>query len=132
VLYLESGQRAPRLDTVEKIACALELSPAYLAFGLEGECQPGESLHCSGVGVRLQTARLACGLNVRDLGRESKTSHTTVRLTENGETVPSIATVEALAMALNVSPAWLAYGVGPQELARRRLSRESATRSTDA
>ncbi|MFO0656147.1 MAG: hypothetical protein U0787_13840 [Polyangia bacterium] len=39
--------------------------------------------------------------------------------------MPSIATVEALAVALGVSPAWLAYGLGPMELPSRR--RKAAT-----
>lgn len=34
--------------------------------------------------------------------------------------MPSIATAEALAIALGVSPAWLAYGLGPMELPERR------------
>ena len=35
VLLLEQGERIPRIDTVEKLAYALGLSPAFLAYGLE-------------------------------------------------------------------------------------------------
>lgn len=116
VSALEQGQRIPRLDTVEKIANALGVSPGLLAYGTPGECPRSATLNADGVGARLQAARLARGMNLRDLGRESGTSHTTVRLTETGVTVPNIANTEAIAQALGVSPAWLAFGVEPQIL----------------
>lgn len=127
VLHLErKAGHVPRVDTVEKIAHALGLSPGFLAYGLPGDCPRGEGLHADGVGARLRAARLDRGLNMRDLGRQSQTSHTTVRLTESGETVPSIATAEVLAQALGVSPGWLAYGIGPQVLPPRRRGRSPA------
>lgn len=127
VLHLErKAGHVPRLDTVEKIAYALGLSPAFLAYGLAGDCLRGKVLHSDGVGERLRAARLARGLNMRDLGRQSSISHTTVRLTETGATVPSIATAEALAMALGLSPGWLAYGFGDKELPVRRRGRQAA------
>ena len=47
VYVLEHGERIPRLDTVERIAYALGLSPAFLAYGLDGEYQRGETLHAT-------------------------------------------------------------------------------------
>jgi transcriptional regulator with XRE-family HTH domain len=127
VLYLETGQRAPHLDTVEKIAYALGHSPAFLAYGVEGECPPGKELHAAGVGGRLRLARLARGFSVLALAQLAGTSHTAVGNIEKGGTMPSIATVEALAKALNVSSGWLGYGVEPQEVApRRRVARPAA------
>lgn len=35
---LEGGDRVPRVDTVEKLAKVLHLSPCYLAFGIEQPC----------------------------------------------------------------------------------------------
>ncbi len=132
VYVLEQGKRVPRLDTVEKIASALGMSPAFLAYGLDGESQPGGKLRADGMGARLQAARLARGLNMRDLGRESGTSHTTVRLTEIGETIPTIATAEALALALGVSPGWLAFGIGPQVGTAPRRGRPPAQSTAEA
>jgi len=34
--------------------------------------------------------------------------------------MPNLATVESLARALDLSPAWLAFGIGPRELPQRR------------
>ncbi len=111
----------PRCDTVEKIAYALGLSPAFLAYGIEADTsQPTEGLRCEGVASRLRQTRTAHGLNMRALARAAGLTHTAVRSTETGASMPGIATAEALAIALGVSPAWLAYGLGPMELPGRR------------
>ena len=130
VASLEQGERIPRLDTVEKIAYALGLSPALLAYGIEADTsQPTESLRCEGVASRLLQTRTAHGLNMRALARAAGLTHTAVRSTETGASMPSIATVESFAVALGVSPAWLAYGLGPMELPSRR--RKAATPEPD-
>ena len=127
VVHLErKAGHVPRLDTVEKVAYALGLSPAYLAYGLDGEFQSGEVLLCRSVGARLRSARQALGLTMRELARRADLTDTAVRTTENGVTVPSIATVEALAKALKVSPGWLGYGIEPREAAPRRRAGRSA------
>ena len=117
----------PRLDTVEKIAYALGLSPAFLAYGIEGACPPIEQLRAGDIGSRLRLARVACGLSVLGLAQLADASHTAVGNIERGGTMPSIATVEALAKALNVSPGWLGYGIGPQTLPARRGARPAQT-----
>lgn len=131
VATLEQGERIPRLDTVEKIAHALGISPAYLAYGLEGEYSPAEPLRALEVGERLRQSRLACGLSGLALAQLAGTSHTAVGNIERGGTMPTIATVEALAKALNISPAWLAYGVGPQALPSRRAARANSGSPAD-
>lgn len=109
----------PRLDTVEKIAYALGISPAFLAYGVEGECQKSTELRSQSVGARLQAIRLARGLSVLALAQRSQTSHTAVGNIERRGTVPTVATIEALATALGISPGWLAFGIGPQVLPSR-------------
>ncbi len=109
---LESGARIPRVDTVEVLADALQVSPCWLAFGIELAWTPAQVRRCGELAQRLRQARTARTLSTRRLGRDSGTSDTTVRLTETGETVPNIANVEAMAVALGVSPCWLAFGVG--------------------
>ena len=116
----------PRLDTVEKVAYALGLSPGFLAYGLDGEGAPIESLRGGGVGGRLQAVRQSQQLSMRALARAAALTEASVRATESGQTIPTIATVEALAVALGISPAWLAYGIGPQVLASRRRASASA------
>ena len=121
VLYFETGQRAPRLDTVERVAYALGLSPAFLAYGIEADAsQPTDGLRCEGVASRLRETRTARGLTMRALARAAGLTDTAVRSTETGASMPGIATVEAFAIALGVSPGWLAYGLGPMELPGRR------------
>ena len=122
VLHLERKQgHVPRLDTVERIAYALGLSPTFLAYGIESEgSQPTEGLRCERVASRLRQTRTARGLTMRALARAAGLTDTAVRSTETGTSMPSIATVEAYAIALGVSPGWLAYGLGPMELPGRR------------
>lgn len=121
VFLLEEGRHVPRLDTVEKIASALGLSPAFLAYGIEADAsQPTAGLRCEGVASRLRETRIARGLTMRALARAAGLTDTAVRSTETGASMPSIATVESFAVALGVSPAWLAYGLGPMELPGRR------------
>ena len=111
----------PRLDTVERVADGLGLSPAFLAYGIESDgSQPTEGLRCEGVASRLRQTRAARGLTMRALARAAGLTDTAVRSTETGTSMPSIATVEAFAIALGVSPGWLAYGLGPMELPGRR------------
>ena len=126
VFLLERKQgHVPRLDTVERVAYALGLSPAFLAYGIEADAsQPTDGLRCEGVALRLRQTRIHLGLSVLALATAAGLSHTAVGNVERG-TMPTLATAEALATALDVSPAWLAYGLGPMELPGRRRAAES-------
>lgn len=128
VAHLErKAGHVPRLDTVERIAYALHLSPGFLAYAIEGEASPPtKGLRCEGVAQRLADTRAARGLSMRALARLAGLTDTAVRSTESGLSVPSIATAEALAKALDLSPAWLAYGIGPRELPARRKARTAS------
>lgn len=117
---LEGRNHVPRVDTVEKLASALKLSPCMLAYGIEQPCEAGDGSLSAGLPARLAQLRQERGLSSRALGRLSGTSDNFVHMTETGATVPSIAKVEALAQALKVSVCWLAYGVGERELPPRR------------
>lgn len=129
VLRLESGSSLPQLPTVEKLARALGLSPGWLAFGLgDAAAQAGAEL-CLGLADRARATRRERGLSAMGLARQAGLTDGAVRSVEGGRH-PSLSTIEALAVALGVSPAWLAYGTGPRELPRRG-SRPSAPK-TDA
>ena len=129
VLGMEQGQRIPRLDTVERVAYGLGLSPAFLAYGIESDGnQPTEGLRCEGVALRLRQTRIHLGLSVLALATAAGLSHTAVGNVERG-TMPTVATAESLATALGVSPGWLAYGLGPPKLpGRRRVAVSPAAR----
>jgi transcriptional regulator with XRE-family HTH domain len=59
------------------------------------------------------------------VGKLAGLSHTAVGNVERG-TMPTLATAEALAKALDLSPAWLAYGIGPREIPARRKARTAS------
>ena len=121
VLHLErKTSHVPRLDTVERVAYGLGLSPAFLAYGIEADADPpSDGLRCEGVAQRLRQTRVQRGLSVLALATAAGLSHTAVGNVERG-TMPTLATAESLAAALGVSPGWLAYGLGPMELPGRR------------
>lgn len=128
---LEDGERTPKIDTVERIAAALGVSPVYLGFGSEGSepfrlktpaylkndeqpiPRPGEGVFAErykGCAERLKSSRERLGLSLRELATAATVSYQAVLNTENGETVPRVDTIEAIAVALDVAPGWLAYG----------------------
>jgi transcriptional regulator with XRE-family HTH domain len=120
---LEAGGRLPRLDTVEKLACVLKVSPCWLAYGVELPCEAAENAGVGGLPARLLGLRQERGLSRRELGRMAGTSDNFVQMTETGTTVPNIAKVEQLAKALQVSVCWLAFGLGSPDLPARRRPR---------
>lgn len=126
---LENGDSVPRVDTVERLAAALSLSPSYLAFGLGPLSQGDQAGQPAGLPDRLLAARQLRGLSRLQLGQQSGTSHTLVRMTETGTTIPNLAKLEALAKALAISPAWLAFGLDPMEPARRSRAEASSAAS---
>ncbi len=116
---IENGIRLPRLPMVEQLARVLGLSPSHLALGYELELVPYEGLRCAGFAARLKEARALRDVTVRELGRASGVVEGTIRAMDRG-TMPQVDTAEAVAKALGVSPAWLAFGEGPREIVRRR------------
>ena len=127
---LENGSR-PKISTVEKLAAALSVPACYLAFGERGErpfsfriprseqplpigapsAKPGDDLHL-GFAARLTRARELRGLSLRELSRRAALSVTAVSNYERSINLPLVDAVEQLAVALSVSPCWLAYGTG--------------------
>ena len=124
---IENGIRIPRLPMIEQLARVLGLSPSHLAFGFELSVLPHEGLRSAGFAARLKEARSLRDVTVRELGRASGVVEGTVRAMERG-TMPQVDTVEAVAKALGVSPAWLAFGEGPREL-RKRGTRDPSSPS---
>lgn len=130
VAYVETG-RLPKLDTIAAIAQAVGVSAVWLAYGREGgvpfaqkrpkvsappiEPPPWQDVDVQGVGGRLRSARTARNFTRRGLGKIA-TSDTTIRQIEEGDIIPSIATIEQLAVSLGIAPGWLAYGEGSDPL----------------
>lgn len=134
VVHYTEGGRVPRLDTVERIAIVLGVSPCWLAFGEDGtepfrqkvprpegsrrhltlrsfEAQE-DALGSPGVGERLRAAREQAGVSRRQLGEAAQSSGTSILNIEDGRVVPRVDMVERLALALGVAPCWLAFGGG--------------------
>lgn len=129
----ENRINIPRVSAVEKMASALGISPTWLAFGHDGDepfserirrsllripkdPRPGQPLPCPDahkmLPQRLRETRERAGLSLRALALAAGLSGPGVAKIENGESVPTLDNVEALARALGVSPGWLAFGVG--------------------
>lgn len=69
---------------------------------------------CLGLAGRLQESRQQANLDGKALSLLAGLTHDTVYRIEQQGRFPSVKTVEMLAVALKVSPCWLAYGVqGP-------------------
>lgn len=127
----EGGANTPRVSTVSSLANALGVSPTWLAYGTQGglpfrqrrpvvpfeppmpalAARPA-STACADLAQRLTAARTQQGLSLRKLGAAAGMSAQAVLLIERGDSNPLISTVEALAVALDVAPGWLAFGEG--------------------
>lgn len=129
---LESREHIPRVDTVERLADALGVSPCLLAFGITQPAAPVESLRCCHLPARLREVRTTQGLSLREVGRRAGSSGTQVRQIENGNAVPNLATIEQLANALRLSPAWLAFGLGQMILPSPRRTKSPEITDTSA
>lgn len=114
---IETGRNVPNIDTAERIARALGVSPGWLAFGRATAApghEPGDTLRCDGIGQRIAELRQALGLSRKALAERCKVSRAMLLYVEEGRSVASITTAEQIAAALGVSPAWLAYGELPR------------------
>ena len=131
---VESGEGTSKISTIEQLATALGVSPAFLAFGDDGHLRwkerhqrfgigaepfpvpdpaprPFAGLH-RGLAVRLKEARQKKAWSMRELGRKAACTVATISLLEAGTSVVLLSTCEDLAKALEVAPGWLAYGIG--------------------
>ena len=119
VRYLEADERMPTVETIARLASALSLSAAWLAFGLGEQDNAEAPASCDGMADRLRTARADRNQTRIELARSAELNPGTIaKIEEGGQT--GVDTLEKLAKALRVSPAWLAFGVGPRELPPRR------------
>jgi len=126
---IERGERIPTVGTVARLASALGVCAGWLAYGL-GE-QHTEGLHptTDGMGTRIAEVRIERGLTKADVARMAHLSASSFAKIENGGQ-SGVDTIELLAVALAVSPAWLAFGEGPRALPpRRRTTRAAASSS---
>lgn len=130
---LEADVRLPRLPIAERLADVLRVSAGWLAFGTDLSWAPreGSELRCATVSQRAKAARCLLGLSQREVDRRAEVAEGTIRSVETG-TMPTLDTLEQLAKALGVSPAWLAFGEGPRELPRRRSPERRAGRHQPA
>lgn len=128
-LYVEKGQQLPNVGTVARLALALSVSAAWLAYGLGEQSHGGTVATCDGMAERLRSARTGCGQTRTDLARLLERTPGTISGIENGGQA-GVDTIDQLAKALHVSPAWLAYGIGNRELALHRQARHASSPGT--
>jgi transcriptional regulator with XRE-family HTH domain len=114
---IERNLRIPRIDLIEKLAQALSVSPAWLAFGEAPQTLEASHGRHVGVGKRLHLLRTHRGLSRLALAEAAALTGTSVLNIESGRAVPKLDSVERLAKTLGVSPSWLAFGVGKEPLA---------------
>ena len=125
---IEQGIRLPTIATVVRLAVALEVSAAWLAYGI-GDAKCDEQSETSdGMGVRLSAMRTERQLSRAALARLCELSPRAIAKIESGGQ-SGIDVVESLAKALGVSPGWLAFGVGSQVLTPIRRGRPPAQSS---
>ena len=106
---IERRQALPRIDTIEKFALSLGVSPAWLAYG-EGSADavPTEA-HADTIGQRLEIARKERGLSRQALGYLSGLTGQTVANIEVKGMIPRVDTAEMLARVLGVTAGWLGF-----------------------
>lgn len=122
---IETGQRLPTVGMIARLATAMDVRAGWLAYGLGEPAAEVLAATCDGMGARLQVVRLAHGLSKAELGRlAGLTAPSITQIEDGGQS--GIHVVEALAQALNINPAWLAFNEGPQVLPSRRRGRPPA------
>jgi transcriptional regulator with XRE-family HTH domain len=105
--YLEAKQRTPTVDTIARLATALSVSVAWLAYDLGEQSDDGQPANCDGMGARLLATRSACGYTKIALARLTMLNPGSIAKIESGG-MTGVDTIEWLASVLRVSPAWLA------------------------
>ncbi len=118
---IETGNRLPTVGTIVSLAGALDVSASWLAYGIGDMHINGAPATCDGMGARLQQLRVEQGHTKAALARLVGLSPSTVADIEYGAQT-GVEVIEALAKALCISPAWLAFNQGSRELPVRRRS----------
>ena len=131
ILYIESGKRLPTIATVVRLAAALAVSPAWLAFGIGDMAAAGRPTMTEGMGKRLASAREERELTKAALARLVGLSPSTVADIENGAQT-GVEVIAGLALVLRINPAWLAFGEDPRVLPAPRRGRPPAQSPADA
>lgn len=116
---IEDGQRLPTVGTIARLASVMGVSAGWLGYGLGDSRIDGPAATTDGMGARLAALRGEQEHTKASLGKATGLNPGTIGGIERGGQA-GIATVEALAQALNVSPAWLAFNQGPRELPKKR------------
>jgi len=122
---VELGTRLPTVATVARIAVALGVSASWLAYGIGETENQDPSQSTDGLGSRLTALRAERGLSRTALARLCELSPRAITKIEAGGQ-SGVEVIESLAKQLGVSPGWLAYGVGPQEVPTPRRGRPPA------
>lgn len=118
-LYIETGKQLPTVGTIARLALALGVSAGWLAYGQGDMYTEGPAANTEGMGARLQAVRVEQSCTKASLGRVAGLAAPSIAQIENGGQT-GVETAEALAKALNISPSWLAYAMGPRELPKKR------------
>lgn len=100
------------INTIERFAAALGVSPSWLAYGEGSEDAVQAEPTAMSVGQRLEAARKARAMTRQALGIASGLTGQTVANIEYKGMRPRVDTVEMLAKVLGVSASWLAFGDG--------------------
>ena len=130
---IESGQRVPTIGTLARVAAAVGVHAGWLGYGLGEQYadEPTATASADGMGERLAALRTERGLTKAALARQVGLSPSTVADIEKGAQT-GVDVLESLAKALDVSPAWLAFGEGPREIPKKRRVRTVRVQSAHA
>ncbi|MFO0578182.1 MAG: helix-turn-helix transcriptional regulator [Polyangia bacterium] len=123
--YIEANERIPTVETVERLADALGVSAAWLAYGQGEQSSSVLAKGCAAMGQRLNDVRTQRDLTRIELARAANLNPGTIAKIEGGG-MAGVDTAEEIAGALHVSPGWLAYGAEPQEAPARRAARTAS------
>ncbi|MDN5331041.1 MAG: hypothetical protein PWP45_266 [Tepidanaerobacteraceae bacterium] len=96
---IERGKKHPSLEVIEKLAAALNISKDALFYE---NLTRGSST--TSTGERISILRRERGLSLSELAQKAGISATYLCQIENGNVLPSLATLKAIARALNASP----------------------------
>ena len=128
---VEAGERCPTVATLARLAFALGVSAGWLGYGIGEQQTDGSAATTDGMGARIAAVRIERGLTKAALARLVDLSPSSFAKIENGGQT-GVDVLEALAKALGVSPAWLAFGEGPRELPKKRRTNTVRIQSAHA